>query len=83
MTDDLGIAEKGLLIRHLVMPEGMSGTEDIMWFIAENIFKNSYINVMDQYRPCGSVYNDESINRCLKKKNNTWRQWILSTGQGF
>ena len=68
VTDDRGIAEKGLLIRHLVMPEGVSGTEDIMRFIAENISQNSYINVMDQYRPCGSVYNDEFINRYLTKE---------------
>jgi putative pyruvate formate lyase activating enzyme len=47
-----GIAEKGLIIRHLVLPEGLAGTGTIMRFIAGEISKDSYVNVMDQYRPC-------------------------------
>ena len=49
--DEDGIAEKGLLIRHLVMPGNLGGTEDIMKFIAEEISRDSYVNVMQQYRP--------------------------------
>lgn len=51
--NDDGIAERGLLIRHLVMPGGLAGTDDVMRFIAETISINTYINIMFQYRPCG------------------------------
>ncbi len=52
-VDDAGIAQRGLLIRHLVLPEGLAGTRKIMRFIAQHISPNSYVNVMSQYRPCG------------------------------
>jgi len=48
-----GIATRGLLIRHLVMPQGLAGTERIMKFIADQISVDSYVNIMSQYRPCG------------------------------
>jgi putative pyruvate formate lyase activating enzyme len=65
ILDDNGIATKGLLIRHLVMPNNVAGTADIMDFIAKEISENSYVNVMDQYRPCGNARGDEFINRRL------------------
>ena len=46
-----GTAERGLLIRHLVMPQGLAGTRDIMHFIATGISCDSYVNIMNQYRP--------------------------------
>lgn len=49
--DEDGIAERGLLIRHLVMPGNLGGTEDLMKFIAEEISRDTYVNVMQQYRP--------------------------------
>lgn len=54
-VDDLtvnsdGIAERGLLIRHLVLPNDLAGTEKIMKFIA-GLSKDSYVNIMAQYRP--------------------------------
>jgi len=51
--DDAGIARRGLLIRHLVLPNGMAGTRKIMRFIAQHISSDSYVNIMSQYRPCG------------------------------
>ncbi len=53
VVDDSGIARRGLLIRHLVLPKGLAGTREIMSFIADKISANSYINIMSQYRPCG------------------------------
>ncbi len=64
-TDDKGIAKKGLLVRHLVMPNHVAGTEKIMDFLAHEISPNTYINVMDQYRPCGTAGKDEFIHRRL------------------
>jgi putative pyruvate formate lyase activating enzyme len=44
-----GIARRGLLVRHLVLPDGLAGTPAVMRFLAEEISPNTYINVMDQY----------------------------------
>jgi putative pyruvate formate lyase activating enzyme len=49
--DSRGIAERGILIRHLVMPNDSSGSEEILKFIAKEISIHSYVNIMDQYRP--------------------------------
>lgn len=50
--DENGIALRGLLVRHLVLPKGLAGTAEITRFLAEEISPSTYINVMDQYRPC-------------------------------
>ncbi|MBU3957006.1 radical SAM protein [Patescibacteria group bacterium] len=50
VIDENGIAQKGLLIRHLVLPEGLAGTKKVMKFIA-SLSKDSYVNIMDQYYP--------------------------------
>jgi putative pyruvate formate lyase activating enzyme len=52
VVDEDNIALRGLLVRHLVLPEGLAGTEGIMRFLAEEISENTYLNIMDQYRPC-------------------------------
>ena len=65
VMDNGGIAVKGLLVRHLVMPKQVAGTGKIMEFLAKEISPDTYINVMDQYRPCGSADQDEFINRRL------------------
>jgi putative pyruvate formate lyase activating enzyme len=51
-VDENGIALRGLLVRHLVLPEEMSGTAEIARFLAEEVSRDTYINIMDQYRPC-------------------------------
>ncbi len=51
VTDNLGIAKKGLLIRHLVLPNDIAGSEEVLKFIAEEISKDSYVNIMKQYTP--------------------------------
>jgi len=63
--DDEGVAWKGLLIRHLVMPEGLAGTEEAFAWIADHLSQNTYINIMDQYRPCGTAYQHPSLSRRL------------------
>ncbi len=50
--DERGIAMRGLLVRHLVLPGGLAGTNDIVRFLAEQISPRTYINIMDQYHPC-------------------------------
>lgn len=51
VLDERGIAVRGLLVRHLVLPGGLAGTEKVVRFLAEEISRETYINVMDQYHP--------------------------------
>lgn len=50
--DQRGVARRGLLVRHLVLPEGLAGTPTVMRFLAGEISPDTYVNVMAQYRPC-------------------------------
>lgn len=50
--DEHGIARRGLLVRRLVLPHGIAGTGQVLAFLAEEISPNTYLNLMDQYRPC-------------------------------
>ncbi len=63
--DETGVAEKGLLIRHLVMPNGLAGTREIMRFLANEISRNTYVNVMSQYRPCGEAHKFPELRRSI------------------
>ena len=51
-TDEQGVATRGLLVRHLVLPHGLAGTREVCLFLAERVSRNTYVNVMAQYRPC-------------------------------
>jgi putative pyruvate formate lyase activating enzyme len=57
------IAKRGLLIRHLVLPNSMAGGEAIIDFLADEISRNTAINVMAQYRPCYHAFEQPNINR--------------------
>jgi len=48
-----GLAYKGVLVRHLVLPGGLAGTLPVMDFLANSLSRDTYVNVMSQYRPCG------------------------------
>ncbi len=63
-----GVAERGLLIRHLVMPNGIASSEKALKFISEEISVHSYINIMDQYRPEYQALNYPEINRRITRK---------------
>lgn len=58
-----GLAMRGLIIRHLVLPEGLSGTSEAMRFIAREISRNTCVNIMDQYRPAYRAFEDKRISR--------------------
>ncbi|UCH51238.1 MAG: radical SAM protein [Chloroflexota bacterium] len=67
-TDKDGIAIKGLLIRHLVLPHGLAGTKETIKFVAEEISQNSYVNVMAQYHPCYKAFQIPQLARPLSKQ---------------
>ncbi|HQU32501.1 MAG: radical SAM protein [Planctomycetia bacterium] len=68
MVNDRGIAERGLIVRHLVMPNGLAGTRKVMQFLAQNISSHTYVNIMDQYHPCGLARKYPEINRRINEK---------------
>jgi len=57
------VAVRGLLVRHLVLPEGMAGTGNIMRFLADELSVDTYVNVMAQYRPCYEADTVDGLNR--------------------
>jgi len=63
-----GIAYQGLLIRHLVMPHDVAGSEEILKFIAEELSPESYVNIMSQYRPCFEAIDEPLINRRISSQ---------------
>jgi putative pyruvate formate lyase activating enzyme len=58
-----GIAQRGLLVRHLVLPNGLAGTRDVVNFLAKEISPNTYVNIMAQYHPCHKAPNIPSLAR--------------------
>ena len=52
LLDTNGIAQRGLLVRHLVLPANIAGTDKVLAFLAQEISTNTYLNLMDQYHPC-------------------------------
>ena len=62
-TDERGIALRGLIIRHLVMPNRVAGTEKFVQWVAESLSKNTYVNIMAQYHVEYKAYDYPEINR--------------------
>ena len=65
-TDGRNIAIRGLMVRHLVMPNNVAGTAEIARFLVREISPATYVNVMSQYHPCGEAIDDPVIGRPLR-----------------
>lgn len=63
-----GLARRGLLVRHLVMPHALAGTREAMRFIATHISTNTYVNIMPQYRPCGRAYEIPELRNAISSR---------------
>ncbi len=68
VLDQNGIARRGLLVRHLVLPEGLAGTREAMRFLATKISRNTYVNIMDQYYPCGEASPRSPLGRRITRE---------------
>ncbi len=66
--DENGIALRGLLVRHLVLPENISGTDRVLEFIAREISSGTYVNLMDQYRPCYRADENPPLDRPITSR---------------
>jgi putative pyruvate formate lyase activating enzyme len=57
------VAQRGLLVRHLVLPEGLAGTAEIVRFLRDEVSPHTHVNVMQQYRPCYRALDLPPLNR--------------------
>ena len=76
-----GVATRGLLVRHLVLPNNLAGTQEIMRFLAQEISPDTYLNLMDQYHPAFKASQYPRLNRLIK--TDEYRAavgWALEAG---
>jgi putative pyruvate formate lyase activating enzyme len=80
-TDRKSIATRGLIIRHLVMPNNIGGTDRLVEWIADELGPDTYLNLMAQYRPEHKAHDMPAISRRINQKE--WRQaltWAKEAG---
>ena len=76
-----GIAVRGLLVRHLVMPDNIAHSKEIIDFIANEISENTFVNIMDQYRPAFNAHDFAEINRPVTRQEfNTIYEYAKNKG---
>ena len=76
-----GLMYRGLMIRHLVMPNNVSGTKKVIQWIAENLSKDTYLNLMSQYTPMYKAHNYPEISRGITyKEYNEAIEWAKDAG---
>lgn len=63
-----GIATRGLIVRHLVLPNDVAGTGRVMQFLAREISPDTYINIMDQYQPVYRAGEYPELNRAISRE---------------
>jgi len=66
--DQDGIAQRGLLVRHLLLPDDLAGTEAVFAFLAKDVSRHTYLNLMDQYRPCYRAEDNPPLDRPLSRQ---------------
>ncbi len=67
VVDAAGVAQRGVLIRHLVLPNDVAGTAEVVRFLSEEVSPNTYLNLMDQYRPCYNAHASGALSRRLTR----------------
>jgi putative pyruvate formate lyase activating enzyme len=68
VIDAEGVARRGLLVRHLVLPGDLANTDTVLAFIAREISRDTYVNVMAQYRPCYRAWDYPPLDRPLTRQ---------------
>ena len=81
IIDAQGMALRGLLVRHLVLPNNLAGTDRIVAFLAEQVSRDTYLNLMDQYHPCHRANDFPPLDRRpTSKELRKARQWAEICG---
>jgi putative pyruvate formate lyase activating enzyme len=79
--DDEGIAVRGMIVRHLVLPEILSGTKRVLKFIAEELGKQTTISLMSQFFPANKSHDILPLNRPLEKSEfDLAKEWLQEYG---
>jgi putative pyruvate formate lyase activating enzyme len=81
ILDSNGVAQRGLMIRHLVMPGNIAGTDDFVRWVARELSPMPYVNVMAQYHPAHKALEFPEIARCIG--NDEWHRalaWAREVG---
>jgi len=66
--DESGVAQRGLLVRHLVLPNRLAGTEAVVRFLAQEVSANTYLNIMAQYHPCYKAFDIPQLARSVNRQ---------------
>jgi len=66
--DEQGVARRGLLVRHLVLPNRLAGTQEVVRFLTQEVSSNTYLNIMAQYHPCHKASAIPSLARPLRQQ---------------
>ncbi len=66
--DEQEVAQRGLLVRHLVLPNRLAGTEETVHFLAQEVSTNTYLNIMAQYHPCYKAFDIPLLARQINKQ---------------
>lgn len=81
LQTERGVATCGLLVRHLVLPENLAGSFEVIDFLTEQVSRKTAINVMDQYRPCYKAASHPPLaRRPTKEEIQTVRQYAIQKG---
>jgi len=67
-TDKQGVAHRGLLVRHLVLPNRLAGTQEVVRFLAQEVSTNTYLNIMAQYHPCHKAFDIPQLARPVNRQ---------------
>ena len=66
--DEQGVAQCGLLVRHLVLPNQLAGTEEVVRFLGQEVSTDTYLNIMAQYHPCYKAFDIPLLSRPVNKQ---------------
>jgi len=66
--DEQGVAHRGLLVRHLVLPNRLAGTQEVVRFLAREISTDTYLNIMAQYHPCYEAFDVPQLARTANRQ---------------
>ncbi len=66
--DERGVAQRGLLVRHLVLPNRLAGTQEVVRFLAQEVSPNTYLNIMAQYHPCYKAFDIPQLSRPINRQ---------------
>ena len=64
-----GVAIKGLIVRHLILPAGLSGTDEVLFFVSKNLSKDLYLSLMDQYFPAYNALNNKELSSRISQND--------------